>query len=100
MASERYKIQTHEAHKIPRFYQEDQNVKGLEFDSRENGTSIKIVYNLAGFKGARCTLTMHTLYNSLGQFVEISRDEKDEFPIRRIVEDALEIKLLNSFPSQ
>ena len=100
MTNERYVLHTHEAHEIPRFYEENENIGDLTFKSRENGEGNSVVYKVSGFEQAECRLTMHPLYNHLVRAVEISCGEKDELSVKEVVEKNLKVRLLHSFPSQ
>ncbi|MEK6890804.1 MAG: hypothetical protein AABX03_01570 [Nanoarchaeota archaeon] len=100
MINERYLIGTEEAKKNSnRFYTQDEDFQALRFISRENGNSNSIIYHIKGFKEARCRLTMHTLFDSLVQIVEISGHKTDKFDIKKLVEKALEFELLYPLPS-
>ena len=100
MITERYLIGRDDATKVlSRFYLEDKNVEGLEFVSRQNGNTNEATYNIKGFKKAKCKFTMHHLYESLIQYVELSGNDDDKDNIKRTIEDLLKIKLSNSFSS-
>ncbi len=101
MITERYLIERDDATKVlSRFYLEDKNVEGLEFDSRQNGDSNSIAYKIKGFKKAKCKLTMSSLYPSLIKYVEISGNDADKEGIRKTIENLLKIELSNSLPTE
>ena len=101
MITQRYRIEGSVAEKANRFYENSSELpESLSLISRHDDQFPKSVnYKFTKYKGAICTLTIHTLHDSLIQFVEVSGDEDDSWNIKDVVEKALKIRLLYSLTS-